>query len=529
MKHFTLSVPILIQNFTEDNRKETLRALRRCGAHRVFLGVSGFFSEETNRRRAFGTLPEKVAILQDKGFEVGVWVPSSIVCDGGDYTFKQNAQGQEMRPWQCHADESFIRLAELHMRLFAQSGISLIMFDDDFHHSHYDFGKKGLRGCSCPCHQELMRKLYGDDVDFNTIMEEAANDKPNASREKWMAVMAHALETYASRCRHTVNEINPNIRMGIASCVSNHGIEGSSLEKLSTILAGKNKPFMRLIGAPYWYDNAYGGRRDLGFIIEVERWQNARYKKTGIETMGEGDVFPRPRTAIPASILECMDTALRADGGNDGILKYMIPYYSHANYENGYINLHCENKPLYKAIAERFSEMPSVGIRIYTNNRIFTKYDLSYAFMDNLHEYKDSVVFPQAGRILSKLSLPTTYDGIPISTAVFGEYGRFVEMDVLKQGTLLDFGAAQALTSRGIDVGLRENQGRFPARAEDFGHHELHRIMQPGGGYPRGFFRIRPDEKANVLSWGASNASPARSVSVQGFIYQQRKASFARS
>jgi len=441
-------------------------------------------------------------ILQSRGFEVGLWLMSSTVADDPDlFQYKLKSNGEAAKPWLCHADEKLLQLAEEHMRLFAKTGASLIMFDDDLHHSHYSFEKNGLRGCACPAHRALMREMYGDSVDFDKVMEEASADKPNESRKIWMSVMAAALEKYARRLRAAVDEVNPEIRMGFATCVPNHGIEGSSFETLSAIFAGKNKPFGRYIGAAYWYDNAYGGRANLGHIIEIERWQSARYKMSGIESMSEGDVFPRPRTAVPAAILECLDMALRADGNNDGILKYMIPYYSHANYDLGYIDRHCLNKPVYEAISRHFSEKTSVGIRVYSNDRVFSEYDLAYDYLNHHHGYKDMFVMQPAGFILSLLSLPTTYDGRAVATAVFGEQARFVEKDVLDTGTILDYGAAVALTARGIDVGLRGTIGpNTKARGEDFGHNEFLRIMQPGGGTLRGLFSIQIDEKAQVLS-----------------------------
>ena len=70
------------------------------------------------------------------------------------------------------------------------------------------------------------------------------------------------------------------------------------------------------------------------------------------------DSFPRKRPSpaarlrhkTPASYLELFDMALRADGTVDGILKYVMTYYLHPDYEKGYVERHCRNKGLYAAI-----------------------------------------------------------------------------------------------------------------------------------------------------------------------------------
>ena len=75
-------------------------------------------------------------------------------------------------------------------------------------------------------------------------------------------------------------------------------------------------------------------------------------KAGDIEILAEGDAFPRPRTRCPASYLEGFDTAIRASGCTDGILKYGIDYFSNTDYETGYAAFHrrlslIRNIPIY--------------------------------------------------------------------------------------------------------------------------------------------------------------------------------------
>jgi hypothetical protein len=65
-------------------------------------------------------------------------------------------------------------------------------------------------------------------------------------------------------------------------------IDGTNPDELSRILAGKNKPFYRLIGAPYW-----AVRKSFGVYlqdaVELERMESSFTRKPDVEIMAEGD------------------------------------------------------------------------------------------------------------------------------------------------------------------------------------------------------------------------------------------------
>ena len=100
----------------------------------------------------------------------------------------------------------------------------------------------------------------------------------------------------------------------------------------------------RLIGAPYWAVRTSFGV-SLQDAIELERMESSWDRAEDIEVFAEGDVYPRPRYNCPASYLEGFDTALRASGAFDGILRISIDYVSNVGCESGYLKKYLKNKP----------------------------------------------------------------------------------------------------------------------------------------------------------------------------------------
>jgi len=490
-----ISIPIAYSTLTEKNLIKVVKELKRCKADRVFVAVlGGYFAEKEKRDHLFAGFPKTVKCLKDEGFEVGAWILSSYVDGESDIDYKRTADNVERKPWRCHADERLICLAEEYARRFAESGVDLIMYDDDFHHGHYPFfDNKNPIGCSCIHHRNVMKKLYGENVDFDYVMKKYIEHKPSKEKTMFEKTIGYALEEYARRVRSAVDKVNPNVRMGIAFYWPNYGFEGTTAEKLSEILAGKNKPFARAIGAPYWQADT---TKNLANVFETERYQNLKLKKANIETMTEGDVFPRPRTSVGSTCLELFHMATLADGSSTGILKYMIDYYADADYETGYIDRHVENMTIYEEIEKYFSNKKACGVKIYNNEKLSLEYDFSCFPSGNAEQYIKSYVFQEGAGKLTKFGIPTTYNCEDLCLAVFGEYGRFVLENELNNGALLDIGAAKILTERGIDVGLEKIGGNFEAFGEYFEEGIWHRNADRNG-----YYDIIVNEKAKVLSW----------------------------
>jgi hypothetical protein len=242
-------------------------------------------------------------------------------------------------------------------------------------------------------------------------------------------------------------------------------MDGISADKLSRILAGKTKPFIRLIGAPYWAArNSFG--ITLQDSVEQERLESAWIRDGEIELFAEGDVYPRPRISCPASYLEIFDTAIRASGATNGILKYALDYTSSANYETGYVKFHQMNKPLYPQIDDFFSKKHAHGVRIYEYPQKIAEMDLGNELVPPAT--LTNTFFCTAARSLSACSIPTTYEGEGVCGACFGPSAHHLTPEARKNGLIIDGEAAMILYKRGIDVGI-ETLGEFcPASFEHF-------------------------------------------------------------
>ena len=92
MNEYKISVPIMCANITEENKPKTLKELRRCGAERVFIAISAYFTDKDIRRRVLADLKDKIEFFKRNGYEVGVWLWSSVVRDENSFQRKVNSQ-----------------------------------------------------------------------------------------------------------------------------------------------------------------------------------------------------------------------------------------------------------------------------------------------------------------------------------------------------------------------------------------------------------------------------------------------------
>jgi len=429
--------------------QRALHELQRTGSERVFLIAPNIFDQENLAARMprFATCLDFFA---NAGIDTGVWIDQTIGHGGGfgkvDARFAPiiNLHGNQENAI-CPLDEEFKRIVCEGVREIASAGARTILIDDDFRLGE----RSGSVGCFCERHLEAFRAQTVLPATREEVAEKVFTGPPSHFRDAWLDITGGSLAQLAREMREAVDSIDPAIRLGLCACTSTWDIDGISAWELSRIMAGTTRPLLRLIGAPYW---AGSGQR-LAPIIELARLQRS-WIQGDIEVISEGDTYPRPRHHTPAAFLEGFDTALRADGRMDGILKYMFDYVSTFNYETKYADLTERNQPLYADIDRIFSSRAAVGVKVVRKMKTLRAADLPEQV--NTGFLYQNFFQSSAIRFLTDNAIPIAYDDDTCPAIVFGLDGKGVDRKLLRNGAILDAVAARHLSAEGIDVGLQE-------------------------------------------------------------------------
>ncbi|MBO5071147.1 MAG: hypothetical protein J6C37_12455, partial [Roseburia sp.] len=218
----------------------------------------------------------------------------------------------------------------------------------------------------------------------------------------------------------------------------------------------------------------------------------------------EGDVYPRPRYYVSAKVLELFDLALLADGGADGILKYMYDYVQRPDYETGYTDRHIHNEALRGQVKEIFDKKHPVGVRAFNAMHKVENWVLPEQCEEKIANKLIQSHQSVSRDILSKNSIPTAFEDSGYPALVCGENARYITRDELKNGAVLDVPAAKILMESGIDTGLiSEETCRFAGEHFTKENAGIHNIDN------QALKKIQCSEKAKVLSVFTPDETPA--------------------
>ncbi len=450
---YSINVPIMNASLTDATRQEYLKLMQEAKADRVLLVVFGYGTDAEADKKTAESLKKNISFLRAGGIRADVWIGETIghggplsfsadhVRDVSRYASMVNLLGQSIPTACCPLHEGFRKRIGEYVAAIAESGAEVILLDDDFRMSQH--GPEFC--CACDLHMKRIADLCGEDIRREDLKELAFSRKANKYRNAWLASQKEALMLLASEIRRAVDMVAPHVRVGFCTAHSVWGVDGTDPIEIAEVLAGGNtQPFVRLHGAPYWSVTA---GRPMPTVIEMARLLAFYCEKRGAEMLAEGDVYPRPRYNVPASVLEMYDAAMRIDGRYDGILKYMVDYNSSPTFETGYITRHIRNAPLFDQLSRMFEGKKAIGVNVSCHTDLFRDADLE---MGVLAYYPR----PLAGAMLSLNSIPTVYGTGGICHAVFGEEARHVALGDIRKGAVLDAVAAKILRDRGIDVGL---------------------------------------------------------------------------
>ena len=503
----------------------------------LFIIIDNVFGDRALFSKKAAELKQKVEFFKKRGVTVGAWLCPTTGHEGMGITVGEEGKkftrrlvadysGGKVRTSEqafCPLDEGFVKDFAWKMGELCKTGVTRSLFEDDFRLSGPPITKIA---CCCKLHLDAFSKRVGRRVTADELSELIYHNEDLSYRREWMELKRETMTSFLRALRDEVNKVNPEFRIGISASRLNYDIDGATIQELARVAAGDTKPFVRLTGAPYWARE----NNTLSSVIESNRMQFGWFADSGIEIISEGDPYPRPRSRIPAAYLEVFDQILRADGGSDGIYKYMTSYREGPGYENGYSEFHIKNRPLYELIDKLFAGKKAVGITPHIKQQ-----KLAAAVFDELEPFEefgayyrlDSVIPPEA-YLVTDLSVPTSYESGGYAGLAFGENARHLTDKELKGGIITDLKGAKILSDKGIDVGLA-GYTRVSANPSEeyFPADDMAVVIGQPSPFPLRFYRVQLRTGAQVVStfcygddlpqFGGYNADVAESASREDF------------
>ena len=454
-----LTVPVAIHS--RDELPECADLLRRVGAERVFVCWFSHWIDDDAMRAGMEETRFYIEYLKNEGYEVGLWIHAfgfgvpltkeqEVICR--DFTKIRDLRGRVAGEAFCPTSEAFCAYMERLVSLAAALPISLLMFDDDFCQSV----RPGI-GCACEKHLDELRRLSGDPtLRLEDLNQRLFYDPDKTLRRTWFDLQGKTLADFARRMRRVADEQNPDLRMGFCAGYTSWDFEGISAIDLTRILAGKNKPFLRTTGAPYWVaTNRHNLHLRLQDIVELTRMQREWGENTGVEIFDENDNYPRVATLVPASYQEGFDAAMAVDGALQPF-KYLFPYVGGLTCESIYLNSHLRNAARVDRLWQAAKDKEDVGIRVREYRDKARGYDYrpeDEATFGAAKAQMCAISYPRNHCIASRNAIPTVY-GKADCEILFGENAKYIPLSELPKSAILDIRAAEILTARGVDVGF---------------------------------------------------------------------------
>lgn len=508
-REYTVSVPVSNGVFKRQGREAVVTELKKLGAKRVFLARGIYTTDPDKFAHILSELKDNCAYLKANGFEVGIW-GWSFLMEGDSDSFRhiKSLDGKITdKSSRCPLDPAFREFVGNFAAELAKTGADILLFDDDYRLAFWS----GSIACGCDLHMSRVQQILGEEIPAEEFKTKVLTGGKNKYRDAFLSVNREALEGFAHHVRASVDAVNPNVRIGVCACM-NWDADGICPAEISKVFAGNTKPLLRLIGATYWPTQPkWSIYNRLGAVIEYERMERS-WCSDDIEILAEGDVYPRPRYAVPSSYLELFDTALMADGGMGGILKYALDYTADPSYERGYVDAHCRNNPVRAQIREVFSGKNACGMRIYEKMRKFQDMEIPEELAGS--DSVISIFFSPAAKMLSSLSIPSTYRGEGTCGVVFGENARDLPAEALQNGLVLDLAAARILQESGVDIGLRKIGGKIKPAEEYF--------VADNSYVAAGFnaHTVETDPKAQTESFFLNSAGGEKCKTTASYYYE---------
>lgn len=495
---YKIYVPVYSKDYNHTEKESLVRELKRIKPDIVFLVFHRILCNEKVLTEQIEMFENNRTFLQENGFRVGVWLAPTIGYGSehwGDYSAPgefmpiHSIDGVLAKGGYCPLDHGFSEEFLKLITKIAKTGVKDILFEDDF---TLTGGKAILLGCCCDKHMEKYNAMVGEQLSIEELQQKMIAGGKNKYRDAWCKLMGKTLSDFAEKIGQAVHSIDPDIRIGLSANASSYILEGIGIPALARKIAGNTKPMIRMTGAPYW-TNAVTLGPNIDAIRVQEHWCGE-----DIELLTEGDTYPRPRSWVPASYLECYDMILRAEGKSDGILKYVIDYTYNADYETGYVDAHCRNEKHYEEIEKRFQGKEPVGLNVFENQNLFMDEELG-ADIPDIGQYKRHAPLPLISQwFLSDNSIPTVYGKKDCASIVFGANAHHLDETMMQNGVILDAQAAKILVDKGVDIGIQSyKRAQIPMLEHFIPENEYGSVMVGNHGV---FYDFEIKNSATVLS-----------------------------
>lgn len=459
-KKYKLSVPIPLVPFMDSYVEEYLKLIKKIQADRVFLFAPPLQADYVPNLEQYkiwsGLLKEQITLFGSQGYDVAFWMGHTIghggsLSIGNSPLFQQlvGVEGKEAAGCYCPMDAKFRDYICSALAIMAESGVELIMLDDDFRINLHP--PEVTWGCFCPLHMKAFRDITGKNLLREDIIKQVICGRPNDIRKKWLELNGKVIMNFADEIAHAVHRVNKKTRVGLATAMTMWSNEGVDMQALMKCFAQETQPFLRTIGAPYWSKEP----ANISWVIEYTRLQKHWAQGWDIELMAEGDSYPHTRYHCPSSALHAFQQGLFASGFTN-ILNYSLVYAAKPDHERGYIDKISESLDNYNEICNFFPEnYVSSGVTpvIFHNNMMNTV--MPERPKASELSWPDE---PRAVRFLSRLGIPIAYEG---GGAVFlSGYGAAGlpehELEILlSRGAVIDSVAARWMIERGVDIGIK--------------------------------------------------------------------------
>ena len=490
---------------TPDNLAPLIRRFREVGLTRFFIGGVDAIWETEDPASHLAWLRTVIDRVRAAGIEPAIW------CSGLGYGPPRSPKFRQMFPELltitgfsgnknnaiCVLDKNFRKAYLSWIAAYARSGAAMLMIDDDF-----VLSARNVLGCACREHLKLLGERAGYEVTHEDLRK-AFSGKPNDLRNLFLQVQGETVLDFCRDIRAAADAVSPDFRIGLSASYTHFDIEGVDIKEMVSVLAGKNRPLLRLSGATYWTlrsSRLPPGRQSLGAIQETVRSQRVFFDGFDVELLDENDCHPRDHRIVPASLVQLYDRISIADG-IETRFKYMFQYLfcpplTHTG--SSYQRAHMRDMAWDDSLSEIFRGGCAVGWHVKQIQQVMRTAVLPEDFAGD-EKLMSWGTQSRAGAFLVSNCQSTTYvpdgDG-PV--AAFWENARHLTPEDLDRGVLLDITAARILAEKGIEVGLRKVEAAgSPTEETFFDTGTTYRNLWEEQGK---FYKVTLDPRAEISS-----------------------------